>query len=114
MPTKKQKYTVCLEIWYQRYDRYSPGGICQGRAYANDTKQALLALIDEINVYIDSETIEKMEEEKGGELTVDEIIDILDSTNGDGCDLIIKLWDTISEKVYISDAGWSSWTIFVC
>ena len=85
---------------YEVYRRYETGPIVVGIINAPTLRSALLALADEVSMYSDKEDILDQEEQNGRLFTDEELLDILLSVNGDGCDCISFIGDEISGKVY--------------
>ena len=59
--------------------------------------------MDIVSICLDSDDIREKEEFTDRKLTVDEIVETIESNNGDGCDHIISLKDVISGNVFIYD-----------
>lgn len=101
---------IAIECVVEEYTRYEPGKVYRLVAYGETEKQALLKLIDNIGMYTDSDSVLEIEEEEQRELSVEEIIDILEGENGDGCDFIMYLKNRNSGKVYIEN----DWEEIIC
>ena len=106
---------VKLKVKYEVYRRYEPGPIVVGIINAPTLRSALLALADEVSMYNDKEDILDQEEQNGRLFTDEELLDILLSVNGDGCDCISFIGDEISGKVYyqFGDNPVDDWEITV-
>jgi hypothetical protein len=93
---------VKLKLIAETYGRYGDGGkIVIRKASAPTLKEALLKIIDKVNLYIDSDSIKEEEEDEKREISCEEIIERMDDC--DGCDFVLKLEDTESKKVYIEN-----------
>ena len=81
-----------IKVTYQRYERYQETPISEGRITAPDLRTAILALLDRIGMYVDSEDVLEQEEENGKKWTAEELIDnFICSVNGDGCALVFNI-----------------------
>ena len=81
-----------IKVVYQRYERYQETPICEGHITAPDLRTAILALLDRIGMYVDSEDVLEQEEENGKKWTAEELIDnFICSVNGDGCDVVFNI-----------------------
>ena len=74
-----------LEVEFEPYERYGSQGIKKLRAKGADLYQALCNMCDKMTLYLDSEQIQEEE------MTPDDIIESIDSSNGDGCDYIFYI-----------------------
>ena len=74
-----------LEVEFEPYERYGRQGIKKLRAKGADLYQALCNMCDKMMLYLDSEQIQEEE------MTPDDIIESIDSSNGDGCDYIFYI-----------------------
>ena len=75
-----------LEVEFEPYERYGGSrGIKKLRAKGADLYQALCNMCDKMMLYLDSEQIQEEE------MTPDDIIESIDSSNGDGCDYIFYI-----------------------
>ena len=52
-----------IKVVYQRYERYQETPISEGHITAPDLRTAILALLDKIGMYVDSEDVLQLEEE---------------------------------------------------
>lgn len=106
-----------IKVLYQRYERYQETPISEGHITAPDLRTAILALLDEIGMYVDSEEVLELEEENGKKWTAEELIDnFICSVNGDGCDLVFTIKnEETGEIIFNSDYDYDpvSWDIIV-
>ena len=106
-----------IKVVYQRYERYQETPISEGHITAPDLRTAILALLDRIGMYADSEEILALEEENGKKWTAEELIDnFICSVNGDGCDLVFKIKnEETGEIIFNSDYDYEpeSWNMVV-
>ena len=106
-----------IKVTYQRYERYRETPISEGRITAPDLRTAILALLDEIRMYADSEVILELEEDNGKKWTAEELIDnFICSVNGDGCDVVLNIKnEETGEIIFNSDYAYDpvSWDIIV-
>lgn len=106
-----------IKVVYQRYARYRETTISEGHITAPDLRTAILALLDNIGMYADSEDVLEQEEENGKKWTAEELIDnFICSVNGDGCDLVFNIKDEeTGEIIFNSDCDYDpeSWDIIV-
>lgn len=81
-----------IKVTYQRYKRYQETLISEGRITAPDLRTAILALLDKIGMYVESEDVLALEEENGKKWTAEELIDnFISSVNGDRCDCVLNI-----------------------
>ena len=100
-----------LYIPYVRYEETSP---VIGHITAASFREAFLKMLTKVRMYTDDDDILAEEEELGRELTQDELLNIIDSQNGDGCDCIISIINEETEEVYFEDGpeyGFEEWYI---
>ena len=77
---------VTLQVTYEVYDRYGYGGrVKTAKVSGKDLRHALTRMVDKMGLYIDSEEIEEEN------LTVEQILDRIEMSNGDGCDFVLLL-----------------------
>lgn len=57
-----------IKVTYQRYERYEETPISEGHITAPDLRTAILALLDRIGMYVESEDVLEQEEEKRKEM----------------------------------------------
>lgn len=96
---------VKLEVKYEVYGRYGTGGqVKKGRVSGADEVDALMNMLDHVHMYIDSDFADEFEEENGRRPTTEDIVECLDSQNGDGCDLIYYITNLTTGKM-IFDGG---------
>lgn len=113
----EERRTVRIKVVYQRYERYQETPISEGRITAPDLRTAILALLDRIGMYADSEEILAMEEENGNKWTAEELIDkFISRVNGDGCDFVFNITnEETGEIIFNSNYDYEpvSWDIVV-
>lgn len=106
-----------IKVTYQRYERYRETPISEGRITAPDLRTAILALLDKIGMYADSEVVLELEEENGKKWTAEELIDkFICSVNGDGCDIVFNIKnEETGEIIFNSDYDYDPefWDIIV-
>ena len=106
-----------IKVTYQRYERYQETLISEGHITATDLRTAILALLDRIGMYVDSEDVLEQEEENGKKWTAEELIDnFISSVNGDGCDFVFNIKnEETGEIIFNSDYDYDplSWDIIV-
>lgn len=75
-----------LELMYKPYERYGgSGGLRKAKISGNDLLDALSKMVDKMALYFSSEDIEDEE------MTAQDVLDRIESENGDGCDYIVSL-----------------------
>ena len=113
----EERRTIRIKVVYQRYERYQETPISEGHITAPDLRTAILALLDRIGMYADSEEILALEEENGKKWTAEELIDnFICSVNGDGCDLVFNIKnEETGEIIFNSDQDYDPefWDIIV-
>lgn len=113
----EERRTVRIKVVYQRYERYQETPISEGHITAPDLRTALLALLDRIGMYADSEEILALEEEDGKKWTAEELIDkFISRVNGDGCDFVFNITnEETGEIIFNSNYDYEpvSWDIIV-
>lgn len=106
-----------IKVTYQKYERYQESIISEGHITAPDLRTAILALLDKIGMYIESEDVLEQEEENGKKWTAEELIDnFVCSVNGDGCDVVFNIKnEETGEIIFNSDYDYEpeSWDIIV-
>lgn len=106
-----------IKVIYQRYERYRETTISEGHITAPDLRTAILALLDNIGMYVDSEEILELEEENGKKWTAEELIDnFILSVNGDGCDCVFNITNEETGEIIFNssyDYEPASWDIVV-
>lgn len=106
-----------IKVLYQTYTRYQEMPISEGHITAPDLRTAILALLDKIGMYVDSEAVLEQEEENGKKWTAEELIDkFICSVNGDGCDLVFNITnEETGEIIFNSNYDYEpvSWDIIV-
>lgn len=113
----EERRTVRIKVVYQRYERYQETPISEGHITAPDLRTAILALLDRIGMYADSEEILALEEEDGKKWTAEELIDkFISRVNGDGCDFVFNITnEETGEIIFNSNYDYEpvSWDIVV-
>ena len=106
-----------IKVVYQRYARYRETTISEGHITAPDLRTAILALLDNIGMYVDSEDVLELEEENGKKWTAEELIDnFISAVNGDGCDAVFNIKnEETGEIIFNSDYDYEpvSWDMVV-
>ena len=106
-----------IKVVYQRYERYQQTPISEGRITAPDLRTAILALLDKIGMYVDSEDVLELEEENGKKWTAEELIDnFICAVNGDGCDAVFNIKnEETGEIIFNSECDYDPvfWDIIV-
>ena len=113
----EERRTIRIKVVYQRYERYQETPISEGHITAPDLRTAILALLDNIGMYVDSEEILELEEENGKKWTAEELIgNFISSVNGDGCDFVFNITnEETGEIIFNSNYDYEpvSWDIIV-
>ena len=113
----EERRTIRIKVVYQRYERYQETPISEGHITAPDLRTAILALLDRIGMYADSEEILALEEENGKKWTAEELIDkFISRVNGDGCDFVFNITnEETGEIIFNSNYDYEpvSWGIIV-
>ena len=113
----EERRTIRIKVVYQRYERYQDTPISEGHITAPDLRTAILALLDKIGMYADSEVVLELEEENGKKWTAEELIDkFICSVNGDGCDIVFNIKnEETGEIIFNSDYDYDPefWDIIV-
>ena len=113
----EERRTIRIKVVYQRYERYQETPISEGHITAPDLRTAILALLDRIGMYADSEEILALEEEDGKKWTAEELIDkFISRVNGDGCDFVFNITnEDTGEIIFNSNYDYEpvSWDIIV-
>ena len=113
----EERRTIRIKVVYQRYERYQETPISEGHITAPDLRTAILALLDRIGMYADSEEILALEEEDGKKWTAEELIDkFISQVNGDGCDFVFNITnEETGEIIFNSNYYYEpvSWGIIV-
>lgn len=106
-----------IKVVYQRYARYRETNISEGHITSPDLRTAVLALLDNIGMYVDSEEVLELEEENGKKWTAEELIDnFISSVNGDGCDCVFNIKNEETGEIIFNlddDYEPESWDIIV-
>ena len=89
--------SVLLQVVYERYPEFDEG-IHIAKVRGNTLLEALTKMVDNMQLYFDSDDIE---EEK---MTPEDIIDRINSENGDGCDMIYQIKNLNTGESYIDYA----------
>ena len=113
----EERRTIRIKVVYQRYERYQETPISEGHITAPDLRTAILALLDRIGMYADSEEFLALEEENGKKWTAEELIDkFISRVNGDGCDFVFNITnEETGEIIFNSNYDYEpvSWDIIV-
>ena len=113
----QERRTVRIKVLYQTYTRYQEMPISEGHITAPDLRTAILALLDRIGMYADSEVVLELEEENGKKWTAEELIDkFISQVNGDGCDFVFNIKnEETGEIIFNSDYDYEpeSWDMVV-
>ena len=113
----EERRTIRIKVVYQRYERYQETPISEGHITAPDLRTAILALLDRIGMYADSEEILALEEENGKKWTAEELINkFISQVNGDGCDFVFNITnEETGEIIFNSNYDYEpvSWDIIV-
>ena len=90
-----------LYMEYYPYERYTETPLKRVRITGADLRECLIKMVRNMGwgLYLSVETIEEEN------MTPEDIIESLKSTNGDGCDFINRLKNEDTGEVYI-DEGW--------
>lgn len=104
---------IKLKVIYIPYRRYEDVLPNIGHITANSFREAIIKMLSIVGMYSDKNTIEAHEQEIGREMTQEELVDMLESENGDGCDFIITLMNETTGEEYIAQTefGLGEWTI---
>ena len=106
-----------IKVVYQRYRRDQETLISEGHITAPDLRTAILALLDKIGMYVDSEDVLEQEEENGKKWTAEELIaNFISPVNGDGCDFVFNITnEETGEIIFNSNYDYEpvSWDIVV-
>lgn len=95
--SSKNSGEVRLHVEYEPYLRYERAGRRKANVTAPTLLEALKKMVDNLGLYLTSEDIE----DEG--YSPEQIIQSIQSTNGDGCDYIIILKNVTTGEVYIDD-----------
>lgn len=87
--------TVRLYVEFYPYERYTQTSRKTATVSGRDLLHALKKMVDRMRLYIDSDAIEDYG------WTAEQVIDNIQSSNGDGCDYIVILKDINTDEVYI-------------
>lgn len=91
---------VKLHVEFEPYERYAPTGIKRANITAPTVREALAKMADKMTLYIDSDAVLDESEYP----TVDDIIEEIVYSNGDGCDYILQL-KNVTENIDYIDEG---------
>lgn len=92
---------VTLICKYEKYMRYETGGLHRVQCTGKDLLDALKKLTTKVGtLYLDPEQIEE------DNMTADEVLDEIMSTNGDGCDWIVLLQNKTTGETYIDETDY--------
>ena len=106
-----------IKVVYQRYERYQEMPISEGHITSPDLRTAILALLDRIGMYVESEDVLEQEEENGKKWTAEELIDnFIASVNGGGWGIVFNITnEETGEIIFNSDYDYEpeSWDMVV-
>lgn len=104
---------IKIRVLYDPYRRYENVPPMIGHISAESFRQAIIKMLDKVNMYDDEYSILEREEELGRQMTQQELIEMLESQNGDGCDYIISLINETTGEVYMDckELGFEEWSI---
>lgn len=103
---------IRIKVVYIRYTRYCEGPTVIGHVTAKSFREAIIKMLSKVGMYDDEDTILEREEELGREMTQDELINLLNGQNGDGCDFIVSLMNEDTGEEYLgADPGLEEWSI---
>lgn len=88
---------VRLHVEFYPYDRFQHHGLTKANISAPTLLDALKKMVDNMVLYIEVDDIE----DEG--YTAEEVIQSIQGTNGDGCDMIMLLKNTTTGEVYIEE-----------
>lgn len=101
-----------IKVVYIPYSRYEETAPKIGHITADSFREAIIKMLGKVLMYTEEETILEREEELGREMTQEELIDMLQAENGDGCDFITALINEDTDEVYLeADSGFEEWSI---
>lgn len=98
-PADKIKGPVELYIVYEPYERYGHSPMKRATIKGKSMLEALKKMVGKLGLYFDVEDIEY------DEMQPSEILDRIESENGDGCDAIFELKNKATGEVYIQLEG---------
>lgn len=88
---------VRLHVEFYPYDRFEDHGLKKANISAPTLLDAFKKMVDNMGLYIEVDDIE----DEG--YTAEEVIQSIQGTNGDGCDMIMLLKNTTTGEVYIEE-----------
>ena len=89
---------VKLKVEYYEYNRYGGDDVLRvATVSGSNLLEALSKMADNMSLYIDSSDIESQG------YTAEEVLDEISSSNGDGCDFIVKLTNLSNGEVLIEE-----------
>lgn len=86
---------VTLKVRFESYERYSRGRNMTITVSGTDLLDALCNMCDEMRLYLDGDEIR----EEG--MTPEEVIESIETSNGDGCDYIYYIKDLTNKKTLL-------------
>ena len=94
--------SVTLQLTYYPYERYEQTKKKRVKISAPTLFDALVKMVDGMRLYFDSDDIED------DDMTVEEILQSIELSNGDGCDYITELKNLTTGEVLLEgyDEGW--------
>lgn len=90
-----KKSKVKLRVTFYPYERYTSTSKKTATVSGSDLLEALSKMVDRMGLYITSEDI------VGQNMTAEDVIDEIESSNGDGCDYIVSLVNVNTGEVLI-------------
>ena len=88
---------VKLKVNFESYERYSRGRNTTITVSGTDLLDALCNMCDEMLLYLDGDEIREEE------MTPEEVIDSIQTSNGDGCDYIYYIKDVTNNKMLMEE-----------
>ena len=93
---KKKKITessekTTIEVMFEPYTRYGYEPIKTGRVSGKNLLDALLKMADKMRLYFDGDYADEYKEENEVELTAENVLERIETENGDGCDFIFYI-----------------------
>lgn len=89
---------VKLEVVYEEYVRYGCGDTVKAIIERDTLLEALKDMVGNMGLYLTREDIEE------NEMSADDILESIEESNGDGCDMIFSIKDLLTNKTLL-DSG---------
>lgn len=96
-----------IECLYEVYDRTPNANTNHITIEGSSLRVCLMKLLDIVHMYSEPDDILDEEEETGIKLTPEDILERIESQNGDGCDFIFYIKDEITGELLL-DSGCST------